>query len=460
MARLLNPTINLVMIKTRVRKDGTCPIVVRIQWKGRSEKFTNVYVQPSQWNEKTQKVVKRNDANELNLKLSEMLNDFQMRCKVLIDKGLPFKSSDLLSNQVCQKVAHLNNNLIYSDLVDEYIKLRKLSVSSCLSHKTTASHLVRYNNGKDIEVMDIDWRFLISFASDLTSRGLADSTVYQILKNIGTIIRYAMDEEYLPDGYKYPYNRFKYWEKYSSKSDKKDASIELIKAMQNKFMELYDNDRDRLVSRCKCRTSKEFALCACLLCFYFQGIAFVDLVRIKKGNIRRISVKGEGEYIVIEGMVRQKTKVAIGYIPVQLTTLTERLIVEMFLSSIDERDGYLVPVLQNNKCSFHYDTEAKRKFATGTATTAVNKNIREIVKELGFDEDITYYSFRHSFATQFIANGGNPSNLAKLMGRSPNGIFRYVTELTGLEATIKEKNRIKIMGDKNDWFIEDWLNSL
>ena len=39
-------------------------------------------------------------------------------------------------------------------------------------------------------------------------------------------------------------------------------------------------------------------------------------------------------------------------------------------------------------------------------------------------------------------NGGNPVLLAELMGRSVNGIFRYVTGLTSNEQNIKERNRV------------------
>ena len=49
---------------------------------------------------------------------------------------------------------------------------------------------------------------------------------------------------------------------------------------------------------------------------------------------------------------------------------------------------------------------------------------------------------RHSFATSFIQKGGNPVNLATMMGRSPNGIFDYVKELTKFEDILKEKRNM------------------
>ena len=54
MARTTAPTINLVMIKTKTNNAGEHPIVVRIQWKGRREKSTGVWLKEANWNEKNE----------------------------------------------------------------------------------------------------------------------------------------------------------------------------------------------------------------------------------------------------------------------------------------------------------------------------------------------------------------------------------------------------------------------
>ena len=58
MAKLTQPTVKIVMIKTRQNKNGDHPLAVRVQWNGRCEKFTGIYLKEINWNSQSQRVVK------------------------------------------------------------------------------------------------------------------------------------------------------------------------------------------------------------------------------------------------------------------------------------------------------------------------------------------------------------------------------------------------------------------
>ena len=57
-----------------------------------------------------------------------------------------------------------------------------------------------------------------------------------------------------------------------------------------------------------------------------------------------------------------------------------------------------------------------------------------------FPVPLSYYSIRHSFATNYIRNNGNVMHLATLMGRSPNGISTYVKEITDTDEVLAVKS--------------------
>ena len=60
-------------------------------------------------------------------------------------------------------------------------------------------------------------------------------------------------------------------------------------------------------------------------------------------------------------------------------------------------------------------------------------------------DGITYYTFRHTFASVYMnESGGNVAYLAQMMGRSVNGIFRYVSGLNSLRDIVKEKSKMDI----------------
>ena len=67
---------------------------------------------------------------------------------------------------------------------------------------------------------------------------------------------------------------------------------------------------------------------------------------------------------------------------------------------------------------------------------------KEVGKEL-ISPNITFYSMRHTFATIYMSNpSANPVHLATMMGRSVNGIYRYVKSLQSVDDIIDEREKI------------------
>ena len=55
-----------------------------------------------------------------------------------------------------------------------------------------------------------------------------------------------------------------------------------------------------------------------------------------------------------------------------------------------------------------------------------------------------FYSYRHSFATAYMAKGGNPMALATLMGRSVNTLSVYVQQLSEQDELVEA---VSVMDD-------------
>ena len=65
MAKVSRATIHLCQITSRSKSDGTYPIVLRVQYNGRAEKYTSVSVPISAWDSKNE-CVKKYIQNEFN----------------------------------------------------------------------------------------------------------------------------------------------------------------------------------------------------------------------------------------------------------------------------------------------------------------------------------------------------------------------------------------------------------
>ena len=66
------------------------------------------------------------------------------------------------------------------------------------------------------------------------------------------------------------------------------------------------------------------------------------------------------------------------------------------------------------------------------------------MKSFLIDEKTTFYSARHTFASNFInSEGATAGELATLLGRNVSGIDRYIKELTTIQDIIAARNKMK-----------------
>ena len=81
--------------------------------------------------------------------------------------------------------------------------------------------------------------------------------------------------------------------------------------------------------------------------------------------------------------------------------------------------------------------------ATGRFSSQFHRAIEELNSTLGDDEKVptgmSFYSARHSFATNYVKRSGNLSALASMMGRSPNTIATYINTLTNESDLLAER---------------------
>ena len=89
----------------------------------------------------------------------------------------------------------------------------------------------------------------------------------------------------------------------------------------------------------------------------------------------------------------------------------------------EELEDYVFPI-------FDKDNESESaKFGRMTyATYLVNVNLKRVAKKLGFAETITFYSARHSYASNLYHANVPVGLIAQNMGRNPADIQTYLKE--------------------------------
>ncbi len=438
--RTSQATINLVLNVQRKNKDGLCPVVLRLFWKGRKDRNTGVYVPKSQWLVKEQMVKPTHpEAGTLNLRLQEMKNAVIQRRNLLVAKGLDYTIDDLLSEKsvLCQSST-------FAEVLEDMIVVKGLSHNTAASYRASLLRLERHF-GSGISLQSLNSDSLKGFASFLKRQGMSDSSVNVTLACVKSVLGYARGKG-LYDGF----IDWKYWRKYKISEKHRSLDRSVIESLLGWYLrETVEADavegvwryRDGVERELMNRNSRVCCVAMCLMGYYCRGLAFCDLVRIKSENVSVKMVDGV-EYYCISGLQRKKTNVVIPDIYVELNDDMMPLF-HWFIETAGRRSGYLLPVLQNDRGEYRYDSDRKISEATGCCSVMVNRKLREVMSELGYESDgVSYYCMRHSVASHYMAANGNPVYLATMMARSVSGIFRYVKSIESAKDTIRETRKI------------------
>ena len=434
-------TINLVLNKQRKNRNGETPIYLRLMFHGERKLIqTGVTIPEGQWDAKSQSIRSTYpNFSELNRKLSDLKRKYTDIRDGFIKRGIGYSVSDVVNGDRVKS----GTSTVLVDVLESMIRHKGLSHNTAMAYRASVRRL---GEAGVFKLGDISPDGVQGLCKRLKSNELSDSSVNVTMACLGSLWRYGVDLG-ICEGYLF--SRFKSWKKYRIAENKISLTQTEMDTLLSYYLKhsvqadgiegvwWYTDDAYKALMN---RNSELFALAAFLLSYHLQGLAFADLARIKSENIKIADVDGV-RYYQFTGLKRKKTNKLIKDIFVEITDEVNPLF-HIFYTTMDKREGYFLPVLQNNNGDYHYDTGKKVSEATGSCSVIVNKGLRKIFKSLDITEDATFYSARHSFATNYILEGGNPVLLADLMGRSVNNIFRYVTGLTSYEQNIKERQRV------------------
>ena len=184
------------------------------------------------------------------------------------------------------------------------------------------------------------------------------------------------------------------------------------------------------------------ALSLFLSSYLMQGLALIDLANLKWKDIRILQIPDNNTYyndVQQKGyeyaenhklfqpyyeinIVRRKTSKPLRII---IDAYVFTMYLSPFLPSVNEfnRENYVFGIFEKN-C-----TDEGIKFSRmAYLTYLVNVNLKRIAKKIGIDENITFYSARHTYASMLYHGGVSISLIAQNMGRDVTNIETYLKE--------------------------------
>lgn len=292
------------------------------------------------------------------------------------DKESVIITMEYVLNEIIEREKSKNECLRTGKLASTYYRVYA-HVLNILQKQGLANILIKDFGKKEAEV----------FMRYFTKNNLNETTP---LKTIKTVFNKAISEKYYSD--ENPFKSYK-----PQKRESKDRG--LGKADIDKVIS-YDTSK---LSNAKQRMFDYVLLC------YYTGLAPIDLFRLKPEHL---NLKHR-----IINITRQKSNVT-AFPP--LTSECLALLNKYALKH--DKEAYLLPPLRGVE-----NNADKIRSKIGGLCQRINRMMKDISEELKLPIVFQMYSGRHSFCNVLLDKGISPSDIAQMMGNSPEMIYKHYT---------------------------------
>ena len=297
----------------------------------------------------------------------------------------------LLSNQDFKR----RSGLYVGDFFDVVInrKLEAGALNTATNYKSSKNILLKFR--PDLKVEEITSNFLKEFETWYIQNhgGVLTATLAIYLRPLRAVLNELKDNGKLPEGYLYPFGRYRY-----VIPEVRRAKTTLKRDEIVKILELNDFTSQ----------DEEFARNIWALQFYCNGINLKDLVKLKWSD--RV-----GESFVIR---REKTKnTTRGNPQVVRIPITEK--VNRYLGKIGHKDSpYVLGFLKENSME---STVLNKKSKVGKL---INKHLIELGVRLGLSVKLTTKVTRDAYATTLKKGNVSIEKIAEMMGHTSTTVTK------------------------------------
>lgn len=365
--RMFMASVKLMLNKQRVLKNGKYPLVFQIIHNRRKRLiYTGIKLFPEEF-----------DSVSFEIKASRFGSFSQVERK---EMNQELKRNHIRIVSKIRKLEKSNESFSVDDLLDlkkrktrcfyllRYAELqiahkRKIGKDgTALAYQSTKVSLEKYiktlsKKGVDVKIVDIDYRFILAYEDFLYMQGVSENTVNYYLRNFRTIYNAAMRE----GGGRRGDHPFSHIRTKACKTVKRALDKDEMKSLWllplSDFPEL------------------EFYRDLYLFSFYTQGMAFVDIVFLKKNNIN-------GGLLTYS---RHKSK--------QLIHIALTPKIQSLIDKYSNDSEYVFPIIDI------FDSELSAYKQYRLALGRMNRHLKKIASKLNLSIPLTTYTARHTWAT-------------------------------------------------------------
>lgn len=458
--------ISIKLYRSKVLSDYTSPIMISVCKDGKRKYVsTGISCLPSEWDNKKNELKKTvKNAKAMNLIIQQKYSSIISRELDLIAQGYSYSIDDLISSVKTNS----SNKLLLSDLLKQYILFKKSKHATTVNYEYALSilneHNVRYVDQVNTGIID-----------EIVYGKLKDNSNRNIIKNIKSLLNFAVKNNLIKEN---PVKGYKSDKKMNYETKKRALSYEEISRIEYNYITKYfitkeqiDNIKSMNQEQIDSINDKElreyyrniidnriniysesFAVGLFLLSYNMQGLALVDLLSLKKSYFQLYNYSNKSalqnnllnpqskQYFRVETKRNKTGKNVTIFIPIdQFMMFCSIIFNQNFNPDLIGDDDYFFPVFSKEMT----EIEAFKK--KQILQVMLNRKLKSFAKKVGINDDITFYTARHSFASILNWNNVNPSLIAQMMGRDVADIQVYLKQFNDNQIieSLQYINRIK-----------------
>lgn len=456
------PTISAVLYLSKTLANGEHPIMLRVSYNGeRKYKSLGLTCPEKQWNPKKQEVrLGHPMARKMNSKIRNEIE--KVNSYVLSVEGKENYSASSIIKAVL-KAAPTTHTLF--SLFEEriaYFANTTQKHNTAAGYRTLLNVIKRFNSNEDVELLDISKGWVRDFEAYLRKK-YSDNSIQKFFDCLKALMNHAIDHEYIKES---PLTNYKFSKKLDCRTRKKALSVGEIATLMQYYYDTYgfigieqrpnlektkvhywnQKFKPRGTTKLTPIDAEQFSLALFLCSYLFQGMALVDLAKLRCKDLKIVNVRNSKKWfedsaehgINYANDHEETTEYYEIYTRREKTNHPTHILVEKqlllpYLNPLgsyvdgcedeDELEDYLFPIYDKDN-----DDEYVRFGRMKYATYLVNVNLKRVAQKAGIKTDITFYTARHSYASNLYHANVPVGLIAQNMGRNPSDIETYLKE--------------------------------
>ena len=380
-------SVKLMLNKSRILNNGSYPLVFQVIHNRRKKLlYTGYRMKEEVFDESEGKIMNgvgstftATEVVKMNRELRKMRNQIDIRIRQLERTREEFTVEDILTQNAFGTGKSQFYLLRYINAqIERKQELKKVGMAA--AYKSTRSSLAKFIGCPDVRMSEVDLAFVRRYEDFLYSNGASGNTVSYYLRNLRSLYNQAVTDGYHPRG-EYPF----------AKAQTRPAKTVKRALSRTDMQNLADLNLEN-------EPELEFTRDLYLFSFYAQGMAFVDIVLLKKTDI----CNGVLTYS------RHKSK--------QLIRIVVTPQMQGVIDKYNTENEYLFPIISGEYASGYQ----KYRLALGR----INRHLKKIAVAADIKVALTTYTARHTWATLARDYGAPISVISAGLGHTSEEMTR------------------------------------